>query len=64
MSARSASEYTMFASAQRPSNDDDLDSSVMGRLGESVARGGAPYDSVFVPQDVVVVGLRFKWYNM
>jgi hypothetical protein len=47
MNTRSAREYTMFAPAQllrnwreqRPSNKGDLDSSVTGRMGESLTRG-------------------------
>jgi hypothetical protein len=57
----------MFASAQllrnwlgqRFSNQDDLDSSITGRLA-SLLRGGRSAPSlIFVPKDFVFVGLRF-----
>jgi hypothetical protein len=35
-----------------------------GRLGELVARCGPASDLIFVPQYMIVVGLRFKWYTM
>jgi hypothetical protein len=56
MNTRFAREYTMFAPAQLlrnwgeqlPSNQGDLDSSVMGRLGESITWGGPASDFIFV----------------
>jgi hypothetical protein len=49
---------------QRPSNKDDLDSSVMGEGWESLLLGGGPAsDLIFVSWYVIVVGLRFKLYT-
>lgn len=48
--------------AQRPSNHSDLDSTV-GRRKRLLDEGGTTY-LFFVPQYVIVVALRLKWYIM
>jgi hypothetical protein len=66
---RSAREYTMFAPAQllrkrfeqRPSKQDDLDSSFTGKVGRVLHGGGPASGFMFVPWNVIVVGLRSKW---
>jgi hypothetical protein len=43
----------------------NFDSSVTMEGGrESITQGGPAYDFIFVPQYVIVVGLRFKWYTL
>jgi hypothetical protein len=57
----------MFASAQllrnwlgqRFSNQDDLDSSITGRLESLLREGRSAPGLIFVPKDFVFVGLRF-----
>jgi hypothetical protein len=69
MDTRSAREHTMFAPAQflrswrekRPSNKDDLESSVKEEVGRVLHGGGPASDFIFVPLYVIVVGLHFKW---
>jgi hypothetical protein len=68
MNTRSDREHTKFEPAQllrnwreqRPINQGYLDSSVTGRLVESVTLGGHASDLIFVPENVIVVGFRCK----
>jgi hypothetical protein len=74
MNTRSAREYTVFASAQllrnwreqRPSSQGDVNSSVTGEAGRAylLHRGGPSSDIIFVPENVIVVWLRFQWYTL
>jgi hypothetical protein len=52
---------------QRPSNKGDLDWIVTGEAGRVYYRGWTCFWFHFIPQHVIVVGLRFKWcalYNI
>jgi hypothetical protein len=71
MSIRSACEHTVFAPAQllrnwcekRPSRKGDLDSSVTGTIGRVFDGNEPASDTIFVTQEVIVVGMRFEWYT-
>jgi hypothetical protein len=73
MNTRSAREYIVFTPArllrnwsyQRPSSKGGLDSSVTVEVGRVYyTGGGAASDLIFVPYYLIVVGLRFKFYNL